>query len=369
MQLTLAFLLAAPLTALAGPLLEQPRGVKPNDGHPVPSWAKNWNGKCTSTKYATKTVTSTSKITRHPRPTTKTVIVVRTIKKTTTLPQVTDTFSTTSTAYTTTTETQSTTLTDTVTETKTEEIAPSTSYIPASAGFTPIHSVYPTSQPIKRDLLDARHKAPAKPQPTCVKPGDLKCRTTSYKTVTKKTVTRWKTSVVTARRQTSTKSRTNTITTTISVLPSPAKATATFSTTSTVAETTTSTAIVAATTTTSTDVIVGPTPTAYAACGPDNILGQVNGAWVDILWLDGSVPGGGSVYLGNKASAYDCCVACLNTPDCAGAAYLSGSCVALKPDVSCDGSAVSGNFDASTRSDPGWRVSNGYCGQWRKGAP
>jgi len=72
--------------------------------------------------------------------------------------------------------------------------------------------------------------------------------------------------------------------------------------------------------------------------------------------------------LGNAASAYDCCVLCINSPRCAGAAYFPGICYGATPKVSCSGNIVSPRFRATSNApDAGLKVSNSGCGQWGPG--
>ena len=257
-------------------------------------------------------------------------------------------------------ETQSATVTETETETITTEVPQPTVTVLPPAGFTPIRSVYPAAAPApagKRDL-EARGKGHGEP----VRPGDFRCTSTSYTTVTRRTVTRYITSTTTARRETITKKRTKTIKTTTSVLPVPASRTETFSMTVTVADTIintyTQTATVTGTTSTTAS---GPTPTTYGACAADNILDTYRGQYLDTIYF---APPGGSVNLGSQASPYACCVACLNEPTCAGAAYLGGLCIGTTPDVSCSGNLASGLFEAGSSENSGWTVSNSGCGQF-----
>jgi hypothetical protein len=147
----------------------------------------------------------------------------------------------------------------------------------------------------------------------------------------------------------------------VSVPRGPASTTSSFSTTVTIGETITNTQIQSTTVTTTTEVVSGPTPTAYAACGPNNILDSHSGGYIDILFFG---PPGGTVFLGSQASPYDCCVACLNNPNCAGAGYLAGTCIGLTPDASCSANLASGQFGAGSPNNAGWTVSNSGCGQW-----
>lgn len=362
MHFSLALLISLPIGTIAGPLSGNTFQIEERRDKRLPGW----NGKCTSTRSATKTVTSTRKVTRYPSPTTTTIYFVKTSTETKTLPPQTSVFSTTSTFFATTTATESITQTDTVTESFTTDVAPPTSTVAAPAGMTPIRSVYPNSA--KRAPEDNVLKVRQLENRGYVAyhPSDLKCTTTRYKTVTQKTKTHYKTTTSTAKRQTITKKRTSIITSTESVLPSPVSQTETFSTTSTITETSTSTALETTTTSTTTTQTVGPTPTFYAACGPDNILSQYNGNTVDTLLL--ADPLGSATLLPNTNSAYDCCVACLQTSGCAGSGYTPGICFGLTADVQCNGGLSSGTFVARGSSGGGFQVSNSGCGQWKVGS-
>lgn len=113
----------------------------------------------------------------------------------------------------------------------------------------------------------------------------------------------------------------------------------------------TSTATVAATSTT----------TVYAACATGNILGP--------RLASGQYVSGVSIYeqyaASNATNAYDCCVACINSPNCDGAGFSPshGGCILLPSNAgTCvspqeNGGAVNYGSAVSDIS-----VSNGLCG-------
>jgi hypothetical protein len=113
--------------------------------------------------------------------------------------------------------------------------------------------------------------------------------------------------------------------------------------------------------TTTVDVPIGPTPISYAACGPDNILTSYNGRHIKhIAFLET-----GFIFLGKQSSAYDCCVVCLNTPNCASSVWFYPNCVGAKPPGACNASLVSGEFTLYSHDESDLALSNGKCGQWK----
>ncbi|OAG12455.1 uncharacterized protein CC84DRAFT_123378 [Paraphaeosphaeria sporulosa] len=336
MHLSFALLTALPLGALAhgGAVLRSVPQHQPE----VPAWAKECNGKCTFTKTSTRTVWTTKKITSQHRPATTTKVILQTSTSTSTLAQDTSVFSTTE--------------------------APATSTIPAPAGFTPVKSVFPGGSTPKRSLEQRKQSDNRKPNVQANWREIKKCTATKYRTVYE---TKRKTRTSTVWRPVSTVVRksTSTVTTVTSVLPTPASSTITILTTSTIPSTSTSATTTTVTSTSTTTELSGPTPTFYAACADDNILSNVNGQYVDTLYYG---PPGGSAMLGQFRTAYECCVACLNTPNCRGAGWISSSvCIGSTSGTgaaTCDGSVIGASFGATSTNNVGWTVSNSGCGQW-----
>jgi hypothetical protein len=283
---------------------------------------------------------------------------------------ITDTFSTTSTEFDTATVTLTpapvtTTIFATLSTTST-----STSTIATSAGFTPVADTLPPSATLKRSLVENEescspylddYKYPRKV--VCHEQNIIKATTVS--TITESPIT------ATATADTSTVTVTNTITSSSVVLPSDVSTTLSYSTTSTITETTV--AAGETDTVTSTTTVVGATTATsfYAACATNNIaglplssdFGSAAGKYIYLLAFSHIT--GQTLRVGNTASAYDCCVSCIESPTCAMSYYnqVSSSvkyCYLMSTTV-CSPSTNYATVllqDAATTM----QVSNGNCG-------
>lgn len=98
-----------------------------------------------------------------------------------------------------------------------------------------------------------------------------------------------------------------------------------------------------------------PTPY-YAACGPSNLISAANGGH-GILAI-----GSDAAYntVQGVSNAYDCCVYCQKTANCAGTIF-SRTCYAMV-DTKCSAGQVKGRFYTDPGTTDGFTVSNGPCG-------
>jgi hypothetical protein len=106
-----------------------------------------------------------------------------------------------------------------------------------------------------------------------------------------------------------------------------------------------------------------PQATYYAACAENNLISTVNG-----VPIDGAYEGNGQFsYVGDTATAYDCCVVGINTPNAAGTFWFtqpgSSNCyVMIQNSGQCTPDTIAGTLSLSSWRS--WVVSNGYCGYW-----
>lgn len=61
-------------------------------------------------------------------------------------------------------------------------------------------------------------------------------------------------------------------------------------------------------------------------------------------------------------TAYDCCVTCQQTDNCAGTAFISGQCYSVVGDTCTPGQSDGDLFQTGDSPDVGFTVSNGPCG-------
>jgi len=307
---------------------------------------------CTTTTTVSTSVTETSTITSTPDAVSTTSYSTETETTTETVEGNVGTFTSTSTVYTTTTEEATSSVTATETETITITEDTPTSTIAPSPGFTPIQSVYGDSvEQQKRGVKARGAKYDQYNLPSC---------TSTATESTTVTATSTSTTNVEAPTPTSTVTFFTTVTST-STVATDAETTTTTTVTEPVATTTTVTTTVATETATATETeYVGPTPTAYGACGADNILSSYMGRGIDTFSPDNGFEPLPALF----ASAADCCVACVNDDSCEGSAYVDGSCYFLTGGATCDPSASYGAFDATSEGVFA-ELSNSNCGQWR----
>jgi len=140
----------------------------------------------------------------------------------------------------------------------------------------------------------------------------------------------------------------------------PAAAT-TITITTTSSTSTTVSATVTSTFSTTTTLVQPATATYYAACGPQNQVSQdLNGSGLLITVDDGTAN-----QLLAAASAYDCCVACITTLNCASSNYFPGvgdqSCE-LNIFDTCPANQGQQGYIYSSGGTDGLVVSNGLCG-------
>ena len=260
---------------------------------------------------------------------------------------------------------ETTVLSETPVETSTSmvvetfEIEPPTSTVAPPPGLTPIRSVYPAALTVKKRAVETA-PAPARFDGGFKKDA-MWCSSTKVVTVLS-TQTTSSISTIAATSTTIVQSVTS-ITTSISTLfPIPEEATTvsyTTQTTTSIDDSSTSTTVVLSTSTTT---VTLPTPTYYAACGPENILDTVNGEVINsVTWPNGFRTLGGDA----NRSAYDCCVACLLAENCAGAHWDRQCFATVLSAGTCDGSLVASRFSTDARPPTGWYVSNSQCGQWQ----
>ncbi|KAJ5684633.1 uncharacterized protein N7477_000978 [Penicillium maclennaniae] len=290
---------------------------------------------------------------------------------TSTADTITDTFSTTSTEY----DTATVTLTDdpvTVTVyTTISSTSTSISTISTSSGFTPIVDTFATPTAVKRSLdedencspwLD-EYKYPQKVE--CYEKVVLK--TTSISTVTESP------STTTAATPSTTVTETSTITSNSVVVPSDVSTTLSYSTTSTITETTLVAGETTTVTSTTTAVVSTATASFYEACAANNIAtspltsdyGSYAGKYINVVQFTRISGEGMSV--GSTDTAYDCCVSCIQTSDCALSYFMAVSggsnyCYVITT-TTC--SATSNYATVYTYGNPTTiNLANGNCGHY-----
>lgn len=166
-----------------------------------------------------------------------------------------------------------------------------------------------------------------------------------------------KTQTLTAFQSTITSASTVSCISTSTIIPVNASTTQTFATTSH-----TTTALTSTSTTTTTSIstvsISLPSTTIYPNCAPNNLLSSVNGLPVGQLVTSNTMQ-----QIDGVPTAYDCCVACVNTVDCGFAAFVAsstGSCFLVTDVLYCIPYSQLASF--YTGGDGGFTVSNGNCG-------
>ena len=106
---------------------------------------------------------------------------------------------------------------------------------------------------------------------------------------------------------------------------------------------------------------IAPEATSYAACQPNNLVYGVDGQ--DALY------GIGTPYTFSDdqtvTSPYDCCVSCITTPDCGGAAFFPGDgCYTYTDGGTCSATQITGGFSSMDSATMDATISNAYCGQF-----
>ena len=269
--------------------------------------------------------TTQDTVTVTPAVSTATVTDYETTTVTSTAYTVTDTFSTTSTEY----DTMTVTLTDdpvtatiytTVSTTST-----STSTVATSSGFTPIADTMPTASAYKRSLTEDDSCSPWLDDYKY--PKEVKCREkVIIKTTTVSTLTEAPFTTI-APTPSTTVTVTSTVTSDSVVVPSDVSTTLSYSTTSTITETSYAAGETSTVTSTTTAVVALATASYYDACAANNIagsplssdFGSMAGQYIYLISFT-NVPGE-SLTVGNTASAYDCCVSCIESSNCAMSYY------------------------------------------------
>lgn len=352
--------------AACGAFAAPGRGHSKLPGHFPQDCFTDTNHVCVATESVTNTETSTLSSIVSPPPATTTISVFQTENKTVIL----HVFSTTATVFITTTTTQTTTSTQTEASTVSNFIQPPISIVPIPAWFTPIRFVgqfggpYPTNTEAPWRKRDLGLEDPGRGRLHAIGHYDPKPGNSSFPATVSTAATRQLTTHVNGAVEALQK--TSTFIATLNVHQEDPSTTITFTKTVNVERTVTSTARRTISITTTVDVPSGPTPLSYAACGPDNLLGKYNEFSEHRI---DSIAMSGAMFLGKQSSALECCVACLNTPNCAGSSWNFPNCVGMKPAGICNGSIPAGNFTAYYhafgRLGPGIVLSNGKCGQWR----
>ena len=146
-------------------------------------------------------------------------------------------------------------------------------------------------------------------------------------------------------------------TTTVTSVSANASTTQTFTTTSHTTTTLSST-FTTTITSTSTVSISLPSATAYPNCAPNNLLSSVNGLPVGQIVTSNTMQ-----QIDGVPTAYDCCVACVNTADCGFAAFVTsstGSCFLVTDVPYCIPYSQLASF--YTGGNGGFTVSDGNCG-------
>jgi len=332
--------------------------------------------------YGFKFTTTTPTYVITPPPVTATVTATATSVMTRTQTQETDTFSetvtTTDTVLTTSTDIISVTDTATLTVTLTTD---ATTTIRAPADFQPIQSTFPNRKRRSASLPGVASNEAALEErgqgqriimnkgrePTfspAVYPTAVACVGIA-KVISTSTITRTAkmTSTVTTSAPTSSVTSTTTEVSTVTLTPIRASTTITITTGTTITQTqiepTTTTIL-----TTQTIEVAEPASTYYAACGPDNMISSINGK--------------GFAYFGSPGmpqflavgSAYDCCAACISTPNCIGSANQvfdsRNLCLLEMRDFgACDGRSQGADVGLRDETPDGTvTISNGLCGRY-----
>ncbi|KAF4625718.1 hypothetical protein G7Y89_g12447 [Cudoniella acicularis] len=260
------------------------------------------------------------------------VSVTSWVTSTLTASTITDVFSTTSTAYLTIDVTLSVTSVVNVIQTSSTTVV-ATSTVAATPGFIPIDTTSGenTASKKKRGGLDNRssqsgkqQSSPAKKPANCFSsqayPVAVTCDEIKQVIYTREVIEIEPTSTITLRPLTSTVSTTIISTSISTVVPANVSTTLSFSTT--LSSTITLQTIIATTETSTSIQTVTSTTSVYAACQSANILGPTLTDGLhpyDNYFTDSSA----NVYSPSANTAYDCCVACLNTANCYYSAYAS----------------------------------------------
>ncbi|KAF7556692.1 hypothetical protein G7Z17_g1196 [Cylindrodendrum hubeiense] len=288
-----------------------------------------------------KTITETRKVyksihtTITPKPKTIIISLTDTAVVTSTASTVTDTATITETKTDYETNTITSTQIDTATETTIITSTTTTTTYPAPASFT---SISQEAGYVAKRALAIRGSKPSnaktiqcgkggKPGSTYPKqyPQSVACIRNIVKTAVKTVTTTVKGRTITLQPKTQFLTTTATITSTTTEFPAEVSATvtesATITETSTIIETTTTT-----TTTVATIQTVVPTDF-YAACASDNIVTTANGGKV----ITTIQSGGGANFeqLAGSATAYSCCVLCMNNSNCRGSFSWQTTCWAV----------------------------------------
>jgi len=218
---------------------------------------------------------------------------------------------------------------------------PATYTVPTPRGFLPImkdpaNQPFPAvNEPWKRDAMPDAMPEPA-PAPAPSYPKVISC-TMTRKTIIPYTSTKtvgWRTVSV---RPTVTVTVTGTETwrwteTDHTYPPNPKTSTSIITGISTVWKTKTSTSWSTITVYTSTKIVTQPTPTFFAACGPDNQAPppEIRNSWPWAGWALVATPSGSLTSYPTNGTEYDCCVACHKRPSsqgkCIGSFWRSTHC-------------------------------------------
>ncbi|KAI1841911.1 hypothetical protein JX266_011881 [Neoarthrinium moseri] len=315
-------------------------------------------------KTITLTVSTTTTSTLTPIASVITATATRTATATVTGPTNTATVSTTATVVVTLSTTSTTTQTSAITASVITSTTTITITVPTPPGFT---NVYDSSgltnfMPMKRDELHIE-RSPKVPYNN-YKYGKVVICTVSVQTKVTKTITQTRTVTVTGPTQISTVVALTTTTLTSTVVPPDATVTSSTTLTSTTVLSLT-TAVTSFITTTGA-VTATNTSSVYAACQTNNILGPriANGSYIvgsnpiDTTDIDFFV----------APSAYDCCVACMNTPGCQYSQFYSTdsmqtTCVTISNATVCNPGTLAGYIAIAVNPPPAnISVSNGACG-------
>lgn len=122
-----------------------------------------------------------------------------------------------------------------------------------------------------------------------------------------------------------------------------------------------------------TETATGPTYTAYAACGSDNIVTTANGGQGINLFNYNTANTLGSS--SGRTSAYDCCVLCQKTTNCIFSAFFpppdQRGCAFVTSGTCVPNSAQGTYFQTSSQHSLAGAIvlSNGLCGQVAKMGP
>lgn len=284
---------------------------------------------------------------------------------------ITDTFSTTSTAF----DTATVTITDdpvtSTIYTTVSTTSTTTSTITTSDGFTPIADTLPTPTAFRRALVN-EDDCPEGPWVDDYQyPLEVECHEKIiFKTTTTSTITAVPITTTTAT-PTTTATETSTISTTLVVVPSDVSTTLSYSTTSTLTETTYVPRETTTVTSTVTAVAAVATATFLESCAANNLagaplsseFGSTAGQYINEISF-GGIPGR-SISAGASDSAYDCCVGCIETSDCAFSWFDGGSspgyCYLILTST-CSTTSTYGVAGLASYSTT-WQLSNGNCGR------